>query len=347
MRVLQSFPTDRPTTNPYLLQLAAVLQREHTVVGFGWKRAIVGRYDVFHAHWPEALLHGSSPTRSFARRLLFRGLLARLRLQRTAVVRTLHNVRSHEAAPRNEQLLLDKFDRRTTLWIRLNDSTPVPPGALVRTIGHGDYRDWFAELSDREPVEGRLLFFGLLRAYKGVENLIDVFRALSLTDDPGELSLHIVGRPYTPEVAHDVAGRAAEVDRVTLRLGHASDDVLAAEIRESTLVVLPYREMHNSGAALLALSLNRPVLVPSNTVTQALRSEVGGEWVQTYEGDFSASALTGALDRVRGIQEGPAPDLSARDWPGIAAAHVAAYEAARRAARPSSAEHQDSIIRQP
>lgn len=336
MRVLQSFPANRPTTNPYLLQLSAELQRHVTVTGFSWRYALTGRYDVMHLHWPEATLHGSTAARSLARRVLLRALLLRLSLRRTAVVRTLHNVRSHEPAPRHEQKLLDRVDRRTDLWIRLNAATPVPPAALVRTIAHGHYRTWFAGYPQTEPVAHRLLFFGLIRPYKGVEALVSTFRETAVMPGRSGLSLHIVGRPFSPDVAEDLRQRVGRDERIVLRLGHASDESLAEEVYASTLVVLPYREMHNSGAALLALSLGRPVLVPANAVTAALRDEVGGDWVQTYDGELSAEALSAALDRVGTLRSAPPPDLSARDWPDIALAHIEAYEtaiAARRSRR--------------
>lgn len=329
MRVLQSFPFNRPTTNPYLLQLTQAVAEHAEVVGFSWRNALLGRYDVFHAHWPEVLLHGSTPARTAARRLLFRVLLARLASRRIAVVRTLHNVRSHEPAPAGEQRLLDRFDRRTDLWIRLNAATEVPPGAPVRTIRHGHYRDWFAAFPRSEPIPQRLLFFGLIRPYKGVETLIDAVHALAAQEGTADVSLRIVGRPYSTDVARDLERRAGSDPHVGLRLGHASDDALAAEVYASALVVLPYREMHNSGAALLALSLDRPVLVPSNVVTEALREEVGAEWVQTYSGEFQAEAIRAALERPA-QPPGTRPDLSARDWPAIGAEHADAYAAAAR-----------------
>jgi beta-1,4-mannosyltransferase len=333
VRVLQSFPSESATTNPYVLQLSQELGRDHTVIGFSWPRALLGRYDVFHAHWPEALLHGSTPGRSLAKRLLFRALLSRLKLQRIAVVRTVHNVRSHEQAPANEERLLDRFDRRTDLCIRLNDTTVVLPGVLVRTISHGHYRDWYARIPPAERVAGRVLFFGLIRPYKGVDTLITAFSELVAAENSPALSLHIVGRPYTEEIGDALERRVGGVDGIRLRLGHASEEVLATEIFESTLVALPYREMHNSGAVLLALSLGRPVLVPSNVVTEDLREEVGDDWIQTYPGDFSADVLAGALARAQGIVHGALPDLSRRDWPAIGRAHGEAYLAAVSARR--------------
>jgi beta-1,4-mannosyltransferase len=333
MRVLQSFPAARATTNPYLVQLRDRLRPHAQVFEFSWRRALTNRYDVFHVHWPETLLHGRTPARSLARRVLFRTLLARLRRRHTAVVRTVHNAHSHEPNPGIEQRLLDRLDRQTVLWIRLNPATPTPTGASVHTIEHGDYREWFARRTLPAPIPGRLLFFGLIRPYKGIDGLVSAFCDLtdSLPPGPG-LSLRIVGRPNSPELGAEVLGAAAADPRIGVRLGHASEAALADEVGQAELVVLPYRDMHNSGAALLALSLGRPILVPANVVTEALREEVGGEWVLTYTGALSAAALARGLMRARVPRLSNGPDLSRRDWDDIARRHLDAYSCALREA---------------
>ena len=71
--------------------------------------------------------------------------------------------------------------------------------------------------------------------------------------------------------------------------------MLAREILESELVVLPFVEMTNSSSMILALSLDRPVLVPRLPVTEELAAEVGPGWVLIYDGELDAAALAGAL----------------------------------------------------
>lgn len=338
MRVLQSFPAGRNTTNPYLVQLSDQLAPDPVVLGFSWRRALTERYDVFHAHWPEALLHGTTPARSRARRLLFRALLLRLRLTRhqVAVVRTVHNLHSHESGLRVERRLLDRFDDATSLWIRLNPSTPTPTAAPALTIVHGDYRDWFAGIAIPASVPGRLVYFGLIRPYKSVPELIQSFTRLPTGPDGAPVSLRVVGRPTSADIGAEVLLSATADDRVRVSLGHATDADLGAEIGRAELVVLPYREMHNSGAALLALSLARPILVPSNPVTEALRLEVGQGWVHTYSGPMTADVLLEALRRVRALRPAQAdarPNLTARAWPVIGAAHRQAYAQALQGLR--------------
>ena len=332
MRILQSFPEGRATTNPYLVQLDRGLREHVQVDGFSWWRALMAPYDVFHVHWPEILLQGRTPARALARRLLFALLLTRLRLRHTAVVRTLHNLRSHEEKSPTERRLLQAFDRQTTLWIRLNAFTALPAGALERTIAHGDYREWYAGQTCPSTVPGRLLYFGLIRPYKGINTLIECFTAIT---DAAESSatLRIVGQPHTPELARTLGALAAGDPRIEFSLGYASDETLAHEIGEAELVVLPYQEMHNSGATLLALSLGRPVLVPRNAVTEALANEVGGDWVLTYPDTLSPQDLTDALAAARFSSHTARPDLSARTWETGVAGHLEAYACAVRAVR--------------
>ncbi|TFB51748.1 hypothetical protein [Cryobacterium tagatosivorans] len=335
MRILQSYPGGRATTNPYLTQLGNRLGARSELLTFTWTRALTDRYDVLHVHWPETLLRGRTPLRALVRRLLFRALLARVRRRRTAVVRTVHNVRSHEDTTPAERRLIERLDRRTTLWIRLNEATPVPGGAPVRTIEHGDYRDWFAghALPDTQP--GRMLYFGLIRSYKGLDALITAFAGLPAAPGAGAEapSLQIVGRPQPPGLGEAVVRAAAVDTRIDVCLRYVSDAELVDAVGRAELVVLPYREMHNSGAALVALSLGRPILVPSNAVTEALRTEVGQDWVITYSGEISAAVLAEGMARARAQRGETGPDLSRRRWDDVIDRHFEAYESAVLAAR--------------
>lgn len=325
--VLQSVPRPRPTTNPYLVMLIDSLREAGAeVTTFSWRAALLGRYDVFHVHWPENLLRGDSPLRTVARQLATLALLVRLRLTRRPIVRTLHNVQRHETNDRGEGWLLRLFDRWTSYGIAINAHTNPPAGLPTAVILHGHYRDWFARFPQSAPVPGRLAYFGLIRPYKGVEDLIAAFRGL-----PGEqLSLTVSGKPRTPELAEELRAGGAGDDRITLELEYVTDERLAARVSEAELVVLPYREMHNSGAALAALSMSRPVLLPANAVNAELGDEMGPGWVLTYSGDPTTEVLQQGLAELAATERSPRPDLSRREWSETGRLHLAAYAEARR-----------------
>ncbi|MDR6971742.1 glycosyltransferase involved in cell wall biosynthesis [Leifsonia shinshuensis] len=328
--VQQSFPEPRPTTNPYLIMLreAVAAQPGTEVRTFSWRRALLGRYDVFHAHWPEILVSGHSPLKKAVRQVFTLALLLKLRITRTPIVRTAHNLDLPTGISRRETALLRLFDRWTTLRIRLNPLTPVPEGSAVETIEHGDYQKWFARYPRRSATPGRLAYVGLVRRYKGVDALIAAFRDAFRSDGEPHASLTVSGKPSSDELVAQLQEQAAGDDRISLRFAFLTDEELVAAVTEAELIVLPYREMHNSGGALSSLSLQRPVLVPDNEVNRLLAEEVGELWVQRYQPPLGSGDLERALAAVRAREPGSTPDLSRRGWDETGRRHVEAYRRA-------------------
>lgn len=316
------FSTEAPgdKTNPYLTQLYDALPEQVTPRFFSMRDALLSRYDVLHLHWPEYLLRHSSRLGTWAKQCATALLLLRLKLAGTPIVRTLHNVAPHEDRGAIERTLLGWIDGMTRRWIRINATTPVRP-PFTDTILHGHYRDWFADAPQARSVPGRLLHFGLIRPYKGVETLLDAMRGIAA---PG-VSLRIVGNPATPQMRQRVEQACAEDARISALLAYVEEPVLASEVGQCELVVLPYRQMHNSGTLLLALSLARPVLAPWSESNATLAEEVGPGWVFLYEGEFDGALLTATLDKMRSTPRSDAPDLSQRDWPRIGRLHYRTY----------------------
>lgn len=328
LTVLQSFPVPRPTTNPYLVMLERSLRElpATEVVNFSWRAALLEKYDVFHVHWPEILVNGASPLKKFVRQTLTAALLIRLQAGHVPIVRTVHNVRPPEGLSRRERLLLRWVEHITALRITLNSDTEVGQGIPHVVIPHGDYREWFSKYPASPMVEGQLAFTGLMRRYKGVEGLLRAFLATGNMMDG--LTLRLAGKPSTPELSGVISRLGAPDPRIRLDLRFLSDAELVDVVTSSELVVLPYRFMHNSGALLTALSLNRPVLAPRNAVNERISQEVGPGWVHMYEGDLSPDVIIEALQSVRTQARPASPEFLSRSWPETAARHASAYERA-------------------
>ena len=311
LRVLQSFPEPRPTTNPYIVMLRNSLAADPGIelATFSWSRFLTGRFDVFHAHWPEILVNGRSPLKRFARQVLFLLGLLRLRATRVAIVRTLHNLELPTGISRRERWLLQLFERWTTLLIALNPVTEISTKPSV-TILHGHYRDWYASRPREPRVTGRIAYVGLIRRYKAVDTLIRAFTRLPAGGQGHELSLYVGGRPSSTELATELAELGGDDHRIELALDFLSDAELVAALTAAELVVLPYREMHNSGTVLAALSLDARVLVPDNAVNDLLSAEVGPGWVFRYTGaELTADDLRTALAQIEASAPGSRPDL--------------------------------------
>ena len=146
-------------------------------------------------------------------------------------------------------------------------------------IPHGAY-DHLAQVSQsrRESPDApfRLLYFGVVRPFKGVENLVEAFS--SLTRDQAEMfRLTIVGETWegwtAPEEAIARSPHADLIDRVNR---YVTDAEVAASYDEADAVVLPYHRSSASGPLAIAMSAGLPVVVTA----------VGGlvEAVQDYPG---------------------------------------------------------------
>lgn len=218
---------------------------------------------------------------------------------------------------------LKRLDDATQLSVAINSTTPMPTGGVL--IPHGHYRSRFAEYAKCRSEKGRLLYAGILRPYKGVEELLDAFAALP----DRELTLRVVGKPTAALREQVLDAVQRDPERVSAQLEFVPDADLVREITSAELICLPYREMHNSGMALVALSLDRPVLVPDTEATRALAEEVGPGWVHTFTGELTADHIARVLATLRAQPTSTAPRLGGRDWEIVGRSYVNAFRTAR------------------
>ena len=330
VRVLQSFKQPGPRSNPYITQLRDSLSATAGVqpYSFTWRRAVLGGYDVFHAHWPESLIEQRGVVSTTGRRVLYALMLVRLWIQGIPIVRTAHNLELPQEISWFDRRLLLATERLTRVRIVLNEFTPVPANSVSVLIEHGHYRSWFAPYPRPDSVAGRVVFFGKIRRYKNVESLIAAFRAMPEAAQAS--TLRVVGNPSTEQLADSLRAAADGEESIELRFGHVADPDLVREVGEASVVVLPYPEMHNSGSVLAALSMSRPVLVPDNEFNRALGEEVGARWVIRYVGALTSEHLEDALRRTCEHGVHGEPDLTRREWETAGRRHLEAYRLALR-----------------
>jgi len=321
LTVLQGERWPDPAANPYIPLLYAALGNvDIQVEPFSWKSALFARYEILHVHWPEYLVRKRTALRTLVGRGLLALLLVRLRLCGIPMVWTVHNPAPHEALPQNGRRWMQALKSAVKLEIHLTESTMVDSRGNAALIPHGHYRDWYQ--GDYGPASrGSLLFFGQLRAYKRIEDLIDGFLE---SDLPARL--RIVGSGDTSFV-DQLRRRTRNDRRIDIVHQRLTDSALADEIAAAEVVVLPY-PITNSGSILLALSLGRPVVTLRTASTLSLSREVGPGWIGFVDDMTSRESLQTSIEAVMAAERIRPPDLSARDWPRIADAHRAAYERA-------------------
>lgn len=329
--------------NPYTWLLCSHLADLGVEVrDFTPARALRGGYDVLHLHWPEKALNAEWVGRSLAGGVAALALLDVARWHGARVVWTAHNAQPHESRhPRLERWYWSAVVRRVDAVIHPSEAGrqevlshfPELAGRPQSVVPLGHFRGTYPDTISRDEARASLeipggacviAFLGLVRPYKNVPHLIQTVRALPPALD---VVLVVAGSPHTPALAEEVRQAAAGDSRIRLVLGHVPGPEVQRYLRAADLVALPFRDITNSASALLALSFDLPVLVPSRGAMGELQAIAGAEWVRTYDGELTPDILAGALDGFSSSPEGR-PRLDALDWPEIARQTLAVYHAA-------------------
>lgn len=255
---------------------------------------------VVHLHWVYTFGLPGSSRFPFLRRIAQRWFAAWLwvvRLLGFRLVWTAHNVLPSFPVFADDVTARRKLVAACDLVIVHSESTldglaklgMVPRRSVI--IPHGPYliANGSPE-SLRIPGTGsgprRLLFFGKVRPYKGVEDLLEAFMAL-----PQDLDVHltVAGECSGPLAAAMTNLACQSAGRIETRLEHVHDDQVSRVFTDADIVVLPFKQITTSGSAMLALSYGRPLILPD---LQGLRHLPEGA-VRRYDG--TVSGLTAAL----------------------------------------------------
>ena len=142
----------------------------------------------------------------------------------------------------------------------------------------------------------------------------------------GNVVLCIAGKPNSDTLATELRREAAADPRVLLHLYDVPNERVQLFFHAADLVVLPYRDILNSGTALLSMSFNRPVLVPDRGAMEDLRERVGRQWIRTFVGEINALVLQQALAWATQASRPSEACLRELEWPKLADQTLRAYQ---------------------
>ncbi|MBP7608578.1 MAG: glycosyltransferase [Steroidobacteraceae bacterium] len=341
MTQINAWPGFHKMPNPYARALyERITRRGIRVDDFDPRRFLVTHAQLWHIHGPDYLVNTKGVLRSALRVFGFSLLLCYARLRRICILWTINNVQSHERYhPLLEKTLWRVFVTCLDGYIaysragqrRALERFPALAKKPAWLIPHGHYRGLYPVVVSRDAARARLgvpahvrayLFFGSVRAYKNVPGLINAFVRRSARD----AWLIVAGHPSPPELGRQIESLAAQDSRIRLMLDLVPDDEVQYYFQAADIVVLPFSDILNSGSAMLALSFDRPVVVPRLGAMEELRASIGPDWVWTYDGALTAETLDLALEWACGNERAQVAPLSGLDWGTIAESTVAAYE---------------------
>jgi glycosyltransferase involved in cell wall biosynthesis len=215
---------------------------------------------------------------------------------------------------------------------RLREEIGVDPHR-VHVIPHGAF-DYLTRLpgekplpSDLEGAEGPvILFFGLLRPYKGLDTLLHAFREV----DGAEL--WIVGNPRMEveplrALAAEAPGRARFLTRFV------EDAEIPAIFRAADLIVLPYRDAEHSGVLYTGLAFGKPLVLSAVGGFPEVAATGAARLVQPEDPAGLAEALSelaaDADARARLAKAASEAATGPYSWDAVAARTRALYEELR------------------
>ena len=290
------------------------------------------RPDVFLVQWPETVFDHSLVTGlAVGHGIAWSASL--LRRRGCKVVWIAHNLQSHERRfPRAEDRFWKCFCKQVDATVALSQAGLTAaldrhpdlankPGIIVP---HGHYRGVYPDTLERNVARQRqdvpdsarvILFLGRILTYKNVPALVSTFRAWANPND----QLWIVGRPREENLGREILAASQNDPRIRTEFGFVPDERLQEWFRAADLCVLPFREILNSGSAILSLSFDLPILVPDRGAMAELGELAGSDWVRTYSGNLTVPVLDQAMRWATSAHRSRHASLERLEWKSIGA----------------------------
>lgn len=332
-----------PERDPYLVRLCEALGERGALhptprrLTLRWLLAARAEARVLHFHWPSTFYEAwrGGVVRPGLLRLLCLGwFVAKLAAAKSLGYRLVWT--AHDVLPHGPFRALYRLERRITcgrLWDGVIAHCPRAAEAVRAQLGfrgpvailpHGSLAGYYPDTTDRDrsrealgvgPGEFLYLHFGAIRPYKGIEALIEAFRA-----SPPEGALLLVAGGGDPAYLRGLRAACGADPRFRWVPRRVPDGEVAGLMHAADAVVLPYRRVTTSGTLVLAMGFGKRVVIPA---TGCVPDMVAPEFAVTYDPEGGTSALAEALRAVRGLDPERAAEaararVGAWDWKRIA-----------------------------
>ena len=233
------------------------------------------------------------------------GYITRRMKRHCKVVSILDNVVPHEPrffdTPLTRYFLTGSTGSVTLCEAVSEDLLRIRPDARYTVIQHPLYSHFGHKMERREAErklglkEGRknLLFFGLIRKYKGLDILLEAFGLL-----PEDYQLIIAGEPYGSfEAYQQIIDRLSGKDRIYKRLTYIKDSEVTDYFSAADLAVLPYRTATQSGISSVSYHFEVPMVV---TDTGGLKETIGDRGTGLVASECTPEAVCREIEKYFG-----------------------------------------------
>lgn len=232
------------------------------------------KIDVLHIHWTHPFVTENSKILAIIKSMSFSCELMLLRLLGVKIIWTIHNIAGHDSKFKYLESSFNTFlagisdklivhcpsSKREIEKLYKNKSiTVIPHGNYI-----GQYKNTMTSHQARELLnisEGDtvFLYFGQIRPYKGIPELIYTFKKLECQKS----KMLIVGKPIDDKIIADILNNCENDDRIKNILKFIPDDDIQIYMNAADIVILPYKNILTSGTVILAMSFGKPIIAPN------------------------------------------------------------------------------------
>lgn len=205
---------------------------------------------------------------------------------------SLHGLGFHSALANFDAAIAHtQYSKRRAIdqqWFSENKINVIPHGALTH------YRA-LSTIRSSTRGENVVLFFGSIKHYKGVDILIRAFAQLP-ADILNTATLHIMGNPGADTASLQQLAQNLGINRcIKWDLRFVEEYEIPPAFMEADAVVLPYREIDQSGVLLTAVAFDKAIIASNvGGIGETIRDGVHGYLVPPCD----VASLTSALGSV-------------------------------------------------
>jgi beta-1,4-mannosyltransferase len=198
---------------------------------------------------------------------------------KTKIVWTLHNVLPHDLPMRSIHLFCQRFLSKNSYFIRVFAESTVDKvvqmlgidRGKIKVVPEGSYVEYYKNgfskfearnklnLSENSKV---LLYIGLIKPYKGILELITI---LQKEEKFQKIKLVIAGKSmdaqYFKSIQNEIKSKL-----IILHEGFVNENELQVYFNAADAVILPFKNIENSGSAIMAMGFKKPIIAPRKGV---------------------------------------------------------------------------------
>lgn len=217
--------------------------------------------------------------------------------KKTRVFQMIHDLIPHEGDKQSKSVhIMNKAVCRLADYIVLPNKKYL--SKVTEIYGVGPDRVCFIDMWRRFPeyvqprYSKRVLFFGRLNPYKGIDNLLDIVRMCP------DIEFDVVGR-VDPQV-QDLVDELKKMPNVSMKNGYVSDEEMADAFIQADWVILPYNSATQSGVVIDGYRYGRPCIAfDVGAITEQIEDGVSGYLIEPGNNEAFAAKVKEAIDMDR------------------------------------------------